>query len=422
MKKVRFGVIGLGDRGYGMLRDVIVDMKDVEVIAVSDVYADRIENAQKLIKEKSGVDAKGYENYLDLLKDERVEAVYVATSWQVHTEVAIACMEHGKIAGIEVGGANTIKELWDLVDAYERTKTPVMILENCCFSKDELVVTAMARDGYFGDIVHCSGAYGHDLRRLLADAWKNRNYRLDEYIKKNCENYPTHELGPIAKVLDINRGNRMVSLVSVASKSMGLKRYFKEHKDELDERVLDVDVKQGDIVNTIITCANGETISLRLDTTLPRYYSRDFTIRGTKGMYEQSPNSVFLDGEPEIGYNNSTPGRSGEGHTSERLNNANEYHEKYLPDYWLNIPEEVKGIGHGGIDHFMMQVFVDCIKNGEEMPIDVYDMASWMSVSCLSEISIAQGGMPQAIPDFTKGRWVVRKRKDVINFKSYKGK
>lgn len=414
MRKVKFGVIGLGDRGYGMLRDVLADMKTIEIVAVSDFYEDRMQESVKLIKEKSGVDATAYRNYKDLLKDDRVEAVYVATSWQTHIEVSIACMEHGKIAGIEVGGASSIKELWDLVDAYERTKTPIMILENCCFAKDELLGMALARDGVFGDIVHCSGAYGHDLRRLLADAYRNRNYRLDEYVKKNCENYPTHELGPIAKVLDINRGNRMVSLVSVASKSMGLKRFFKDKREELDQNVVDLDIKQGDIVNTIITCANGETITLRLDTTLPRYYSRDFTIRGTKGMYEQAPNMVFLDGDPEEGYNN-----KGEGHTSKWINNANDYHEKYLPDFWLSVPEEVKGIGHGGIDHFMMDVFVDCIVNGEEMPIDVYDMAAWMSITCLSEISIAHGGAPQEIPDFTKGRWVVRKPKDVIKFKSY---
>ncbi len=412
MRKLRLGVIGLGDRGYGMLRDVIADMKTIEVVAVSDFYEDRIKSAQDIIKEKSGVDAVGYPNYLDLLKDDKVEAVYVATSWQTHIEVSIACMEHGKIAGIEVGGANSIKELWDLVDAYERTKTPVMILENCCFAKDELLATALARDGLFGDIVHCSGAYGHDLRRLLADAYRNRNYRLDEYVKKNCENYPTHELGPIAKVLDINRGNRMLSLVSVASKAMGLKRFFKDKREELDENVVDLDVKQGDIVNTIITCANGETITLRLDTTLPRYYSRDFTIRGTKGMYEQAPNMVFLDGDTEEGYNN-----KGEGHESKWINNANDYYAEYMPDFWLNVTEEVKGIGHGGMDHLMMDVFVDCVVNGKEMPIDVYDMASWMCITCLSEISISHGGAPQEIPDFTKGRWVVRKRKDVLDLK-----
>ena len=414
MKKVKMGIIGLGDRGYGMLRDVIADMKDVEVIAVSDLYEDRMQSAIDLIKEKSGVTAKPYKDYKDLLKDERVKAVYVATSWQSHIEVSIACMEYGKIAGIEVGGANSVKELWDLVDTYERTKTPIMFLENCCFAKDELMVTAMAHDGVFGDIVHCSGAYGHDLRRLLADAYRNRNYRLDEYVKKNCENYPTHDLGPIAKVLDINRGNRLISLVSVASKAMGLKRFFKDKREELDQNVVDLDVKQGDVVNTVITCANGETITLRLDTTLPRYYSRDFTVRGTKGMYEQAPNMVFLDGDSEEGYNN-----KGEGHESKWLNNANDYREKYLPDFWLNLSEDVKKIGHGGIDHLMMQVFVDCVNSGEEMPIDVYDMASWMCISCLSEISIAHGGEPQAIPDFTKGRWVVRKRKDVLKFKSY---
>lgn len=312
--------------------------------------------------------------------------------------------------GIEVGGASSVKELWDLVDAYERTKTPIMILENCCFAKDELVATAMARDGLFGDIVHCSGAYGHDLRKLLSDAWKNRNYRLDEYIKKNCENYPIHELGPIAKVLDINRGNRMVSLVSVASKAMGLKRYFKDRKDELDERVLDVDIRQGDIVNTIITCANGETITLRLDTTLPRYYSRDFTIRGTKGMYEQAPNSVFLDGEPEVGFNN-----GGEGNTSERLNNANAYHEKYLPDFWLNLPEEIKKIGHGGMDHFMMRVFVDYTFYNSECGIGMFaDADFWFESGAFNNVTVRNcsfycnyGGGDSAIsvkPSFKKGK------------------
>ena len=58
--------------------------------------------------------------------------------------------------------------------------------------------------------------------------------------------------------------------------------------------------------------------------------------------------------------------------------------------------------------------FINAIKNNTEMPIDVYDMAAWMAITPLSEQSVAQGGMPQAIPDFTRGEWILRKPKDVV--------
>ena len=410
MEKVRFGVVGLGDRGYGLLRDVLVKIEDAEIVAVCDVFEDRVQQAIDLVKSVKGNTPVGYSRHEELLEDSNVEAVFVATGWQTHNEVAMCAMEKKKAVALEVGGAFDVKELWDLVDAYERTKTPIMMMENCCFDWAEMLATAMARDGVFGDIVHCSGAYGHDLRWLLAMAWKNRNYRLDNYVKRNCENYPTHELGPIAKLLDINRGNRMVSLVSVASRAAGLEEYIKNHPD-FDDRTQGLKIKQGDVVNTIITCANGETIALRLDTTLPRYYSRAFTIHGTKGLYEQDWNMVFLDGDNEMPMNN-----GGRGNTSERLNNAQKYEEKYLPKCWKTITDEVRASGHGGVDYLTMRAFIDALKNGTEMPIDVYDLAAWMSVSVLSEQSIALGGAPQIIPDFTRGKWMTRPRLDVIDF------
>ena len=411
MEKVRFGVIGLGDRGYGLLRDQLVVLNDIlEVVAVCDVFEDRVKQAVDLVVEKNGNTPKGYLDFEELLDDENVEAVLVATGWEWHNDVAIRSMEKKKAVALEVGGAFDVKELWDLVDAYERTKTPIMLLENCCFDWAEMTVTSMVRDGIFGKIVHCAGAYAHDLRWLLATAWKHRNYRLDDYLKRNCENYPTHELGPIAKVLDINRGNRMISLVSVASCASGLEEYIKDHP-EIDENTAGLRIKQGDIVNTIITCANGETISLRLDTTLPRYYSREFTVRGTKGMYEWNPNMVFLDGDNETGYNN-----FGKGNSNDKINTLTKYEAKYLPRLWDQITYEQRCNGHTGPDKLEFQVFVDCLRNGEEMPIDVYDTAAWMSITCLSEQSIALGGAPVTIPDFTRGKWMTRPRKDVIDF------
>ena len=410
MEKVRFGVIGLGDRGFGLLRDQLVEMDEIKVVALCDVYEDRVQQSVDLVKEKNGHTPAGYTDYEALLDDENVEAVLVATGWECHNEVAIRAMEKHKGVALEVGGAFDVKELWDLVDAYERTKTPVMMLENSCFNWVDMTVTSMARDGIFGDIVHCSGCYAHDLRWLLANAWKNRNYRLDNYIKRNCENYPTHDLGPIAKILDINRGNRMVSLVSVASRAAGLKAYIKKHP-EIDETLENITVKQGDIVNTIITCANGETIALRLDTTLPRPFSRELVVRGTDGMYEGDPNMVFLDGESEVGFNNNC-----KDNTSDKLNSLSRYMDKYLPQCWREFADSKNDFVHFGQDRLVLRVFAENFRRGEEMPIDIYDTAAWMSITCLSEQSIALGGAPVAIPDFTRGKWMTRKRKDVIDF------
>ena len=173
-------------------------------------------------------------------------------------------------------------------------------MENCCYNRDELLATAMARKGLFGKIVHCSGAYAHDLRGEVTGGKENRHYRLRNYLTRNCENYPTHELGPMAKVLDINRGNQMVSLVSMATLSWGMEQYVEDRRDTINPELIGADFAQGDVIHTLIKCANGETMMLKLDTSLPRSYSREFQVRGTKGLYEQDYNAVYFDGQPEF--------------------------------------------------------------------------------------------------------------------------
>ena len=128
-----------------------------------------------------------------------------------------------------------------------------MFMENCCYGKSELLVTSMARKGFF-EISHCHGAYAHDLQSFII---KRDSYRIHEYINHNCENYPTHELGPIAKLLNINRGNRMVSLVSVASKEAGMTEFINNNRDTVKPGLIGQSFAQGDIISTIIKCENG---------------------------------------------------------------------------------------------------------------------------------------------------------------------
>lgn len=396
--KLNIGIIGLGGRGYGLMDGVILHMDDIEIVGVCDIYKDRAQNAADKVEQVKGNKPFITQDYKELIASSEVEAVIVSSAWTGHIEIIIECMKAGKPVGTEVGGAYSIEECWQLIRAYEETGVPCMLLENCCYGREEMMAMNMVKQGIFGEIVHCSGGYQHDLREEIAFGNENRHYRLQNYIHRNCENYPTHELGPIAQILDINRGNRMVSLVSMASKAKGLNEYIKNKKSD-NEAIMHTEFAQGDVVTTMIKCARGETIVLTLDTTLPRAYSRGFRVQGTKGMFMEDNMSLFIDGEHnEYDFK-----------WKEQWNNIEAYREKYEHPVWKKFMQDgVKG-GHGGMDWLVLRAFFDCVEKNEEMPIDVYDIAAWMAISALSEQSIAMGGQVVAIPDFTNGKWITRK-------------
>ncbi len=405
MKQVNVGFIGLGCRGK-LLSSIVAEMEEANIVAVCDLYEDRQKEAAEMIGQKTGTKPKTCGDYHELLKDDTIDAVIIAASWEAHVPVAIDCMQAGKITALEVGGAYTVEDCYALVEAQERTGTPFMFLENCCYGKFELLSTALVRKGMMGEIVHCHGAYGHDLRSEVLGGRVNRHYRLNNYITRNCENYPTHELGPIARLLGINRGNRMVSLVSVASKAAGLQEFSHDPRNP-DPSLAGQKFAQGDIINTLITCEDGSTISLKLDTTLPRFYSREFTVRGTKGCCLMDINAVLVDDEgleeffdPQLS-------------VQKYLNNAEQFSE-YLPKIWKDMDKQKTHCGHGGMDYLMLREFFRAVQEGRPMPIDIYDAAAWMVITPLSELSIARQGAAVEIPDFTNGAWRTRKNTDIV--------
>lgn len=405
MKKIRLGVIGLGCRGSTLLGTILAT-GDAQVTAVCDLYEDRVSAAIKKLTDKGEPAPKGYTDYRQLLAGKECDVVYIAASWEDHARIACDAMRAGKITALEVGGACDLSECWELVDTWEQTRTPFMFMENCCWGKFELLSTSLARQGKLGTVVHCHGAYGHDLRDEVLGGNVNRHYRLRNYLHRNCENYPTHELGPIAVLLGLNRGNRALKLNSVASKAEGLTDFSYTDKNP-DPALRGARFAQGDIVQTVITCAGGETVSLRLDTTLPRFYSREFTVRGTKGMCMQDANLVLIDGQQNM-HEFFDPDLT----LKKYLGNAETYTDN-IPPCWRGITAEEIEAGHGGMDFLMFKDFFRAVRAGGEMPLDVYDAALWMSVTPLSEASVAAGGAPVAVPDFTRGKWLLRPIKDV---------
>ena len=402
--KVKLGIVGLGRRGWGMLYYVILDMVhengDIEITAICDKRQKAIDKVLEAFEEKNVPKPIVTYDYMDLVNNPEIDAILFFSSWTGRPEMAIKSMEAGKYTGIEVGCAFDLSECYALIDTYEKTGSPLMMLENCCYGRREMMALNVAEQGKFGEIVHCDGGYHHYLPDC--DLFKEvendevEHYRIHQYIARNLHNYPTHDFGPISKVLKINRGNRIVSLNSIASKSVALKDYAKRHIGE-ESRFSQIEYNQGDIVNTIITCANGETVQLCLDTTLPRaYYSRNFTVRGTKGMYGEERRVLFFEGMDEGNME----------HGCE--DNEQEMFETYdhpLHKEYVALGE--KG-GHGGMDWLLIRAFVESVKAGTDTPIDAYDTVTWMAIGTISEISIAKGGAPVEFPDFTRGKWINR--------------
>lgn len=389
----RIAVAGCGCRGMSLL-PLLLEMEDVQVTTVCDSYADRAAAAAELAGAGSRT-VPWYTDHRAMLAREDIDGVIISTSWAAHCAVAIDAMRAGKYAAIECGGGASLDELWTLVRTAEATGVPCMALENCCYDRNEMAILNMIKQGVFGRVVHVEGGYGHDLRDEVSYGRENRHYRFDNYRRRCAELYPGHAIGPMAKYLSLNRGNRMVSLTSMASGAFGLREYL------LREKGPDYDMSgqpwaEGDIVQTMIRCAGGETILLTHDTTLPRYYSRFGSVRGTKGMWMEDGGRIFLDGH-------------GQGASyAHQPEDFAPYYEKYKHPLWRWFESAgVKG-GHGGMDWLVLRAFVESILAGTECPTDVYDAAAWMAVTVLSEASIAAGGTVMPFPDFTNGKWIAR--------------
>lgn len=426
-QKVRVGLIACGMRGQVHL-DELLKRSDVEVIAIAEPDQRMIDRSEKIIKKhhKKPITfySKGDLDYRELLKRKDIDAVIISSPWEWHESQTIEAMKAGKIVGLEVCGALTLKECWNYIKAYEETRVPVFMMENVCYRRDVMAVFNMARKGMFGDIVHGQGGYQHDLRNVLFNdglqpygggvefgekGFSEAAWRTDHYVKRNAELYPTHGLGPVATMMNVNRGNRITHLSSMASKQAGLTQYIVDHeKGGKNHPNAKVDFKLGDIVQTMLKCENGETILLTHDTSMQRPYNLGFRLQGTNGIWQDIGSGGFNQGfiyfEKDMAF-------------SHKWKNSEDYLKDYDHPLWKKHEAKAAGAGHGGMDYFLINDFIECIKSNQEFPFDIYDLATWYAVTPLSEKSIAENGSSQEMPDFTKGKY--KTRKPVFGFEQY---
>ncbi len=415
--KIRIGMIAVGLRGQTHLAEML-KRDDVEVIAMADPDKKMMADAQKMVK-SYGKPApieftNGDHDYKKLLERNDIDAVIISSPWEWHIIQALDSIHAGKIPGVEVCGAIKLQDCFDIVEASEKTNIPVMMLENVCYRRDIMAVFNMVKQNVFGEILHVRGGYEHDLRGVLftdgetpapgvdfgKNAYSEAKWRTEHNVKRNGELYPTHGLGPVGTMIDLNRGNRITALSSMASKARGLHKYILDSpKGGPNHPNAKVKFLEGDIVTTQIQCANGETIMLTHDTSSPRPYNLGFRVQGTNGLWQDFHAGGFDEGMVYI-----------EGVSpSHQWENSKAFMEKYDHPLWKRFEKQAEGAGHGGMDFFVDNAFIECLKRKAPFPLDVYDLASWYAITPLSEISIKEGGTLQKIPDFTKGKWQSRK-------------
>ena len=337
MKTANFGIIGLSGRGSGMLREFLA-VPGVNVVAVCDLYEDSAKDGFNIVKEIAGNEPAVYLDYKEMLKRDDIDAIFCATTWITHARIAVDSMRAGKHVGVEVGGAASVEECWQMVRASEETGKFCMILENCCYDRTEMAVFNMYKMGLFGEVVHLEGGYRHDLRDEISMGRELRHGRLVNFKHRCGDLYPTHQLGPICKLIDINRGNRLLTISSIPSKTRGLRDWIRKNKG-VDDIDANYEFCQGDVVSSMIKCANGETITLHHDCSLPRPYSRDYVVQGTKGMYEEDK-GFYLD-TPEFK----------EKYGSHNWAPVDEIRAEYEHPIWKEYEQESVNHGHGVMNY-----------------------------------------------------------------------
>lgn len=394
LDKVRIAFVGLGMRGPHAVQRMSY-IEGVEIKALCDIRPKQLEKVQELIKDsKHNPDlySEGEDAWKKMFDRDDIDLVYIATPWELHTPMAVYAMEAGKHVAVEVPAAKTIEECWQLVETSEKTKKHCMMLENCCYDFFELLTLNMARQGYFGEIIHGEGAYIHDLVDLnFSKNGYESMWRLKENIGRDGNLYPTHGLGPICQIMNVNRGDQMDYLTSLSSndfsmnqKAAGLAKeddFFQEYKDA---------AFRGNMNTTMVKTKNGRSIMIQHDVSSPRPYSRIHLVSGTEAMARKWP----------------SPEKIAKGHSWLKEAEMKAVEDQYTPEIIKKVGALAKKVGgHGGMDFIMDWRLIDCLRNGIALDQDVYDAALWSAIAPLSEQSVANRAQSVDVPDFTRGSW-----------------
>ncbi|MBQ7180938.1 MAG: Gfo/Idh/MocA family oxidoreductase [Bacteroidaceae bacterium] len=404
LQKIRVGVVGVGGRGTSAVYR-LASVPGVEVTALCELVESKAVNAQQQLKERGFAAPQlfiGPEAYKRMCESGLCDAVHINTNWVSHAEIALFAIRSGLHTFVEVPGCRTIDESWEIVEATEKHRVHCMILSNCCYGEDEMLMINLSRLRILGELYHAEGCYLHETRERQGQAFLGPDKifsSLETLIDHTGMCYPTHALGPVALAMDINRGDRFDYLVSMGSKGFAWQEYAIQ-KYGPDAPVSKIKFEANDFNTTLIRTANGKTIMLRQCNNSPMPYTRVHSLYGFNGTVSTNPLTAGV--EPSLG--------AGVGRwlKDEALN---EFRAKYGHQLWREAGEIARRVGgHGGMDYLMDLRWSYCLRHGLPLDMTVYDLATWSCVFPLSEQSVRKHSVPLDIPDFTRGSWKTNPR------------
>lgn len=389
---VRIAIVGTGLRGRSLLHEWL-GVDNVRITALCDIVPEKVERARDMLRTAGHTyDVPAYtageRDFENLCRRDDVDFVYTATPWEWHVPVMLAAMANGRHCGTEVPAAYTIADCWKLVDASEKSRRHCMIMENCNYGYNELLVLGMVRAGIFGDIFAGGAAYNHDLRRILTETKDEGLWRRAHHTRRNGNLYPTHGLGPVAAYMDVNRGDRFEYMVSMSTPEFGLTQWRAATEPPESPRFSEKYVC-GDLNRSLIRTAKGRVILLEHNVTSPRPYSRINSVQGSKGIFEDYPPRIYIEAP----------------NAPERWGPIDPYKAEHEHSLWRTLGARARSGGHGGMDYLMAWRLVQCMREGLPPDMDVYDAAAWSAPGPLSEQSVANKAQSVAFPDFTRGAW-----------------
>jgi len=405
--KVKVGLIGIGNRGKTLIQmfDWLIENEKAEIVALCDLDGKNIDYALNHLKDKQSLIPKTYANgendWENVAKLEEVDLLLIATPWEWHTPMAIFGMENGKHVASEVPIAYTLEDCVKIVQTAEQTSKHCIMIENCCYNREELWIMNMIQEGVFGELTHAECAYNHDLRAfLLHETYYKNQWRMKHHTERNGNFYTTHGIGPVSFYMDIGRGDTFKYLTSMSSKEQSLSAAVKKTNSNFPS------VKCGDVNTSLIKTENGKSIMLQFDVHTGRSYSRINQLVGTKAVHEGYPSRLYIDGE-ELEF---------WGHRWLSEEDYLTYSKKYehpMMSKLKKISESFKQ-GHGGMDFIMIYRLISCLNKGIPLDINVYDSVMWSAITPLSELSVSLDSQPIAFPDFTGGNWKEKRASEIM--------
>ncbi|MGM0489773.1 MAG: Gfo/Idh/MocA family protein [Planctomycetota bacterium] len=189
-RKVRVGIVGYGTCRFGAAFG-FQDHPNVEVAAVSDLFPDRCAQLAERCRCK-----KTYPSLEELVKDDRIEAVFVATDAPSHARHCINVLEHGKHVASAVPAVwGSLEDADKLYEAVKKSGLTYMMFETSCYRANCHAMRRIYEAGGFGRLIFSEGEYYHYHSRQIGSykGWRIGSIPLW---------YPTHSTAYYVGVTD----------------------------------------------------------------------------------------------------------------------------------------------------------------------------------------------------------------------------